>query len=277
MKQAFMRRGLTYVEVLVLIGIVALVISIILPLLNRAKERSGRMRCPSNLRQIGQGLMLYAADHKGAYPRVRHVPGSPLTQFTGAAATQPFAENGPSPNDVTAAIFLLIRYCDMTPGVFICPGNQKPDKLDGTIASQRSNFTGPTNYGYSFANLYPDEAAVKMGYTLDSKTVADFVIGADRNECRNRRAALDWRTAITSQIKEMNALNHDGEGQNVLFNDGHVEWCTSPFVGAHNDHIYTQQDDKGLSTGSVGNGQPRAQYDTVLLPYWDNGQPKPRP
>src|SRR5688572_31610046 len=75
--------GFTLVELLVVIGIIALLISILLPALNAAKERANRVKCASNLRQVGQGLMLYANDNKGAYPRTIYKIGSPptLTSF----------------------------------------------------------------------------------------------------------------------------------------------------------------------------------------------------
>src|SRR5688572_8861148 len=77
------QRGFTLVELLVVIGIIALLISILLPALNAAKERANRVKCASNLRQVGQGLMLYANDNKGAYPRTIYKIGSPptLTSF----------------------------------------------------------------------------------------------------------------------------------------------------------------------------------------------------
>jgi Tfp pilus assembly protein PilE len=61
------------VELLVVIGIIALLISILLPALNAAKERANRVKCSSNLRQIGQGLLLYANDNKGIYPHAGHL------------------------------------------------------------------------------------------------------------------------------------------------------------------------------------------------------------
>jgi hypothetical protein len=57
--------------VLVVGGIIALLISILLPTLDRLRDpyrTSGRQPCPSNLRQIGQALLLYSMDHNGVYP-----------------------------------------------------------------------------------------------------------------------------------------------------------------------------------------------------------------
>lgn len=65
------RCAFTLVELLVVIGIIALLISILLPSLNKARKAAVTLKCASNLRQIGVGYQLYATDNKGFYPPSR--------------------------------------------------------------------------------------------------------------------------------------------------------------------------------------------------------------
>jgi prepilin-type processing-associated H-X9-DG protein len=58
----------TTIEMLLVVGIVLLLISIFVPSLRRMRETAGHQPCPSNLRQIGQALLLYANDNGGVWP-----------------------------------------------------------------------------------------------------------------------------------------------------------------------------------------------------------------
>src|SRR5689334_10966163 len=60
--------GFTLVELLVVIGIIALLVSILLPTLNRARESGKRTQCLSHLRQVGMGLVMYVGEWKGKSP-----------------------------------------------------------------------------------------------------------------------------------------------------------------------------------------------------------------
>lgn len=51
------------VQAFVFLGIVALLVMIFLPILERARKSSSRLPCPTNLRQIGTGILLYSNDH----------------------------------------------------------------------------------------------------------------------------------------------------------------------------------------------------------------------
>src|SRR5687768_6513021 len=88
------QRGFTLVELLVVIGIIALLISILLPALNKAREAGNRTQCLSNLRQLSQATMMFATENRGWMPGqggggiVIPTPGASNYQTRGASAAE---------------------------------------------------------------------------------------------------------------------------------------------------------------------------------------------
>src|SRR5688572_29368560 len=68
MARKLRKKGFTLVELLVVIGIIAILISVLLPALSRARGAANSAACLSNLRQIGQAMHMYVNANKGSLP-----------------------------------------------------------------------------------------------------------------------------------------------------------------------------------------------------------------
>ncbi|HSV16160.1 MAG TPA: DUF1559 domain-containing protein [Tepidisphaeraceae bacterium] len=113
--------GFTLVELLVVIGIIAVLIGILLPALSRARENAKRIACAAQLRQLGIATRNYAADNKDALP--------PINQDSGQVT---YDANGGSVN--------LQRTVS-----FVCWGNTSTLAAMQGAADEGPNFTGKAN------------------------------------------------------------------------------------------------------------------------------------
>lgn len=103
---------------LAILAAVLILGSAALPWINRAREGGGRVRCPSNLRQIGLAMKLYADAHAGHYP-------------------DSFAE------------ILLTE--DVTPEVFVCPNSSGSHSTAPTTREAAADLSNPEHCSYIYA------------------------------------------------------------------------------------------------------------------------------
>jgi prepilin-type processing-associated H-X9-DG protein len=253
----------------------------------RAREVADRVKCASNLRQIGQAILLYSNDNKGNYPRTmwdtqNATPtwGTPYqdTPKLGAQPDKnadPFDPKNskvvPAANDVTAAIFLLLRTQDITSEVFVCPstGLEKWDYGGGTNAPINwSNWPGKDairdHLSYSMQNPYPTKEAIAKGWKWNNTLGAEFAIAADMNPGTEALLKLN-PTSPYQQMLAGNSANHNRDGQNILYGDGHVAWEANPFVGVNRDNIYTVGESMKKGGDAIVGASTSAD-DSIVLP-----------
>lgn len=167
------KKGFTLIELLVVVAIIALLISILLPSLSRARELAKRAVCASNLRGLGQGMYIYSNDNQEWFPVQNHNPnygnGTPATsgvQWVGNMGRDYTLEANTTNNALLTAahpsrsLFLLIISGNQTAGQFICPSasdtedDMRNQSGGNTTAAQpgknRFDFKGYPNTSYSY-------------------------------------------------------------------------------------------------------------------------------
>lgn len=228
------KSGFTLIELLVVIAIIALLMGILMPSLNSAKEQARKVKCGANLKQIGVGLVLYSEEEDGKLPENRD-PEHPYTAFRGDGdwAKAPY---GSTPMKLG---LLYSSEIIKNPEIFYCP-SAKIDWL------KFKNYIEPSPWG-TLPQVYNAEMTlnqwVRTGYSyypqsrkLDENgfpKVASKYIDLNPN-----------RTAVTDAIWQKSKLSHVSgsrpTGLNALFGDGHVYFTVTE--AAFTDELWGTSD-----------------------------------
>lgn len=215
------RRAFTPTELMFSIGMLALLISILLPSLARARELSKRTVCSSNLRGIGQACYIYAQD--GDLFPMRTVPRTDgAVTYWAYRHKRPPVDATPNP---TADLWMLVRTNNSTPRQFICPStDDRPDPASDVLAY--FDFASGVNLSYAYQYMHHENRPALR--TSDDPTLP---LAADANPYIKggirAKPASDRKSATRG-----NSANHtDREGQNILFVDGHVDFLKAPDAG----------------------------------------------
>ena len=236
-------KGFTLIELLVVIAIIALLVSILLPSLNRARELAKRAVCSANLHGLGQAFALYAGENSDSWPWIE-LSGS--AQFTADVGTQynislntSTGGNNTSDRSITAILFLLVRG-GQPASLFNCPSDsvsQESELLKDPnndyywdfVASDANDAVDPNNahktMSYSFqAPLYSDTTGRMRKSGVGNSSKSSLVIMADKTPqygagSSETPAQTDWTNKALSDglMKEGMSQNHsNGELVNYL-------------------------------------------------------------
>ncbi|MDB5294423.1 MAG: putative major pilin subunit [Phycisphaerales bacterium] len=225
------RGGFTLVELLVVIGIIALLISILLPSLGRAREQAKIIKCLSNIRQLGMAYQIYANQHKGKLPMHMLSPDGSASWFWDIPTTtrDALVDNGsvrdnfycPSTDRNHDGLWNFSGYSVV--GYFLYH-KRRPDTLPAgqTYPGQinPSPFLDNPNPNPNFPRTYVDK--ITMNRAAERELASDAVLYSVSNDSFQK--VIGGFGQLPDATSHMRTDLKTPMGGNILFLDGHAAW-----------------------------------------------------
>lgn len=200
--------GFTLVELLVVIGIIALLISILLPALNKARASSIKVKCLSNLRQCGLFLRMYGQENKDWVFPVG--PTNPRDGFPHGLGT-----NYPADQRWPQLVFTNHKPLVPNPVELMCPND--PD-----LGPQDTSWLDKHSYILNKHIIYADVRWSR--YPKDMNPTDIVIMGEKKVDYYDYYMEVDWDARFSDYDQKVELARHGIQyGSNLLFLDNHAE------------------------------------------------------
>ncbi len=226
------KRAFTLVELLVVIGIIALLISILMPALSAAKRQANTVKCNANLKSIGQIMLMYSNDNKGKVPRNYEYGQQYLDGhiFWAEAFGKYFDRSFVGATDHTSsAADAVILPSLMKIGVYHCPARpDAPQPVDFCSNAWPITTAGTATGSEPAVNATKVKRSSEMAYLIESNIknlTTDTLNHYDivRADCLPMVSpATIPPTVNTSGTCRVLQDNRHGVLLNILYMDGHA-------------------------------------------------------